>query len=243
MLATGNTTLFTYTEGERGPSKWGQLSPSWTACRTAAKAQSPVDLVHKAATLQPALGDLKLQYRPAAASIKSSGNFIEVIWKGNAGKIVVDGNQYKLKKIHWHTPAEHAIDGKRVDLELHLVHQNSAGGMAVIGILFKLGDADPFLTQLLPSIKTITKEGKDLGTINPGDSGIVSKSSYFRYTGSLTNPPCTEGVVWTVLDEVKMVSAEQLDALKKAVDAEFKMNSRPLQALNGRPVKFYKAAQ
>ncbi|OAY40380.1 alpha carbonic anhydrase 4 [Manihot esculenta] len=238
--AQGNETPYTYIEATgRGPSRRGQLNPELQACGNG-RMQSPIDIRLQDVKLAPALGDLPLQYQPAAASIKSLGRVIQVSWKGNAGNIIVNGDRYDLKQCHWHIPTEHAIEGIRYDLELHIVHQNSDGAFAVVAILFKLGRPDQFLSRLLPFIKSVTKEEKDLGIINPRDIGFWSRN-YFRYNGSLTAPPCSEGVVWTIFQEVIMVSEEQVNALRDAVDNEFKMNARPIQALNGRSVFLYQA--
>ncbi|KAJ9184850.1 hypothetical protein P3X46_004536 [Hevea brasiliensis] len=236
--APGEKTPYSYIEATgRGPSKWGQLNPNWTACGNGRK-QSPIDLRLQDVEFLPTLGDLQIQYEPAAATIKSQGHDIEVSWKGNAGNIIIHGDHYNLIQCHWHIPTEHAINGRRYNLELHIVHQNSHGAFAVIGILYKYGLPDPFLSRLMPFIKTVTKEEKDLGIISPRDIGFWSRS-YFRYNGSLTTPPCTEGVLWTVFQEVREVSVKQVGALRNAVDNGFKMNARPIQALNGRTVYLY----
>ncbi|GAA0160338.1 dehydratase [Lithospermum erythrorhizon] len=139
-----------------------------------------------------------------------------VHWEGDAGGIRINGTDYKLAQIHWHSPSEHTVNGTRYDLEGHLVHKSADGGIAVIGILYKIGRADRFLSQVLKSVKSVTEEGTDLGNITPKDIRF-SRNAYYRYIGSLTTPPCTEGVIWTVVKEVRTASLEQVKALKEAV--------------------------
>lgn len=226
-------------ESGRGPSKWGELKPEWKACREG-RWQSPIDLRDQDVKVlpPPAAADLQIQYQPAPATIKSRGHDVQVSWNGNAGKIIVSGVPYNLQHCHWHIPTEHAINGIRYDLELHLVHKSSWGAIAVIGILYKIGEADSFLTKLLPSIKSVKEAETDLGVINPNDTGFW-KESYYRLSGSLTSPPCEEGVIWTVFQKVRTASDEQVIALKDGVADGFEMNARPFQPLNGRPVHLF----
>ncbi|XP_048236334.1 alpha carbonic anhydrase 4-like [Ricinus communis] len=105
--------------------------------------------------------------------------------------------------------------------------------MAIIGILYQYGQPDSFLSKLLPYIKSVKKQEKDLGIVNPDDI-VFGSRKYYRYNASLSVPPCTEGVIWTVIKKVKTVSMEQVQALKGAVDDGFQMNARPLQPLYGR---------
>ncbi|KAJ6363460.1 hypothetical protein OIU78_003604 [Salix suchowensis] len=125
---------------------------------------------------------------------------------------------------------------KRFDLELHIVHVNSLGeAAAVVGILYKYGKPDPFLSKLFPSIKSVTKQEKSLGILDPNKIVFGSRKSY-RYIGSLSTPPCSEGVIWTVVKKVRTVSREQVQLLRDVVDDGYQANARPIQALNGRAV-------
>ncbi|XVE75560.1 hypothetical protein DITRI_Ditri12bG0103300 [Diplodiscus trichospermus] len=225
---------FNYDEGSgKGPSRWGSLEPEWQTCSTG-QSQSPIDIPANA-QISLTLGDLQRSYVSRPAVLRNRKHDIAVFWDGDAGKINIDGTDYNLIQCHWHSPSEHTILGTRFDLEIHIVHQNAQDEIAVVSMVFQFGQADPFLTTLLPFIKRLGGGELELGNVNPVDIGFLGRK-YYRYTGSLSTPPCTEGVVWTVFPEVKTVSTEQVQALKDALAEEFKENSRPIQALNGRQV-------
>ncbi|CAI9099810.1 OLC1v1036689C3 [Oldenlandia corymbosa var. corymbosa] len=231
---------FTYKElNGKGPKNWGRLNSTWKACGNG-KLQSPIDLLNERVQIFPTLGKLKRGYKPAPAILKNRGHDIAVEWKGDAGKLVINNTDYELKQCHWHSPSEHTLNNTRYKQELHIVHQNSEGGIAVIGILYKLGRPDTFIDQILHHIKAVGAIGEiDLGEIDPKDIKFGSRK-YYRYLGSLTVPPCTEGVIWTILKKVRTVSKEQIHALREAVHDGFEENARPTQWKHGRPVYLYR---
>ncbi|KAB1222377.1 Bifunctional monodehydroascorbate reductase and carbonic anhydrase nectarin-3 [Morella rubra] len=229
---------FTYTEGTgKGPKKWGQIEADWKACSNG-KMQSPIDLLDRRVQVFPSLGKLKKDYKPAPAVVMNRGHDITVKWKGDAGKININGTDYKLQQCHWHSPSEHTFNGSRYDLELHIIHLSPTGEIAVVGIVYKYGHPDPFLSKLFHHIKSSGKEERDLGIINPGVIKFGSRK-YYRYIGSLTVPPCTEGVIWTIVKKVRTVSREQVRALREAVHDGFEANARPTQQSDGIAVQFY----
>ncbi|KAI5682809.1 hypothetical protein M9H77_04037 [Catharanthus roseus] len=229
---------FTYeNETDNGPAKWGHIDPNWQVCETG-KLQSPIDLLDQRVQVFPKLGKLKRLYKPAPAVLKNRGHDISVMWKGDAGRIVINGTDYKLSQCHWHSPSEHTVNGTRYNLELHLVHKNSYGQLAVIGILYKLGHPDTFLAELLRHVTTAHGE-IELGVVSPGEIKFGSRK-YYRYIGSLTVPPCTEGVLWTILNKVRTVSREQIRTMRDVVHDGFEANARPIQRQNGRPIYFYR---
>ncbi|KAH0901758.1 hypothetical protein HID58_041261 [Brassica napus] len=228
---------YTYDQNpENGPEGWSKLDHQWKICNHG-KLQSPIDLtrgrvsrVHDEAW--------KIHHKPAETVIMSRGHDIMVSWKGDAGKMMIDHTEFKLVQCHWHSPSEHTINRTRYDMELHMVHTSAQSQTAVIAVLYKLGRPNEFLTTLQNEIKTVGKEEKKLGIVDPRTIGFHT-DKFYRYVGSLTAPPCTEGVIWTVVKKVNTVSMEQLAALREAVDDGFERNSRPVQDTNGRSVWLY----
>ncbi|KAK3014641.1 hypothetical protein RJ639_008709 [Escallonia herrerae] len=224
-------------EAANGPKQWGSINSTWKNCGDG-KFQSPIDVPEQKLAVPGGLGRLKRNYKPAPAQLVNRGHDISLKWNGDAGELQINGTDYKLQQCHWHSPSEHTINGRRFAMEVHMVHMTPNHDVAVVGILYKFGRPDPFLAKLLSHIKTLDKKGTDLGIVNPQDINFGSRK-YYRYFGSLTVPPCTEGVTWTVVNKVRTVSREQLSALRNAVHDGFEENARPVQALAGRQVYLY----
>ncbi|XP_028777161.1 alpha carbonic anhydrase 7-like [Neltuma alba] len=237
---------FSYIEGSaKGPSRWGDLKPEWATCKHGT-IQSPIDLLSRRVKVVSAGSEgLNKAYKPAAASILNRGHDVTVNWEADAGSITINGTHFLLQGAHWHWPSEHLINGKRFDLELHMVHQftqpDGTNKTAVVTVLYKLGRPDPFLSKLEEYIKAIGEEGeeKSLGVIDPSEIEVGRDHLYYRYIGSLTAPPCTEGVIWTISNKIRTFSRKQLNLLVNSVQYYAKRNARPLQPLNNREVQFY----
>ncbi|WVZ96434.1 hypothetical protein U9M48_042072 [Paspalum notatum var. saurae] len=244
---------FSYVVGdENGPEHWGEIKKEWAACG-AGRMQSPIDLSHEHVSLSRSLGYLDHSYRSAQASIVNRGHDIMVRFDGDAGSLVMNGTAYQLTQLHWHSPAEHTVDGRRYDLELHLVHESAEKKIAVIAILYEIGGGghDALLHQLEPFIRCVANQrGREerVGLVNPM-TARGRASVYYRYMGSLTTPPCTEGVTWTIIKRVRTVSKYQLQLLRDAVHdvsgaklltGNNGMNARPLQELNNRDVSVFR---
>ncbi|GLJ47577.1 hypothetical protein SUGI_1004670 [Cryptomeria japonica] len=228
--------------GARGPSHWGDLKEEWKTCGHG-RHQSPIDIVERNVEIYPNLGQLHKSYKAANASLKNRGHDIMVRWAEGAGTIHVDGTNFTLLQCHWHSPAEHTIHGRRYPLEIHLVHQTDDNRTVVIGILYEYGRQDPFLSELMDQISALSHHmeagaEETLGIIDPKHIKLGSRK-YYRYTGSLTTPPCTEGVIWIIVDKVRTVSRDQVRKLAMAVHDGLGKNSRPTQLENGRVVELY----
>ncbi|GJN03760.1 hypothetical protein PR202_ga21238 [Eleusine coracana subsp. coracana] len=239
---TENEKEFSYVRGAKnGPERWGKINKNWTKCGTG-EMQSPIDLSDKRVKLVRSLGYLNHSYRPAEASIVNRGHDIMVKFGGDAGSLVINGTTYNLHQIHWHSPSEHTVNGRRYDMELHMVHETVPNKTAVIGILYKVGNPDEFLRKLEPFLKLIADrkdEAEPIGVVDPRDARGKA-NAYYRYMGSLTTPPCTEGVIWTLVTEVRSVSKRQLQLLREAVHDGMEDNARPLQELNNRNISLFK---
>ncbi|XP_027347869.1 alpha carbonic anhydrase 7-like [Abrus precatorius] len=228
---------------ERGPFHWGEIRPEWRMCNNGSM-QSPIDLLNERVQIVSHLGMLQINYQPSNATIKNRGHDIKMEWLANTSYLQINGTQYVLKQFHWHSPSEHTIDGKRLDLELHMVHETPSGKTAVIGILYKAGKPDPLLSLLtnhLEAISNSTGEETEVGVMDPSLVKIgTNRTLYYRYIGSLTTPPCTENITWTILREVRSVSREQIKLLRDAVHDDSEANARPLQPINNRLVQLNK---
>ncbi len=213
--------------GDRGPAQWGELSEEFEACETG-KRQSPIDIVD----VTPDGKKLGFSYKWASGTVLNNGHTIQVK-PIDGGSITVDGSTYDLVQFHFHSPSEHELDGARRDLEMHLVHQDESGKLAVVGVFIKEGEAnaafDPFWEDL-PS-----EEGDEVDLTAPVDAGDLlpdDQNAIYVYDGSLTTPPCTEGVQWILLPTTVEMSQEQIEAFGDLYDN----NARPVQPLNDRDI-------
>ena len=218
-------------EGHGGPGHWASLEPEFAGCKIG-HAQSPIDIQTKAVKGE-ALPAIEFAYKPAAAKIIDNGHTIQIV-PAPGDAISVGGHRYELQQFHFHKPSEEAIDGKRRDMVVHLVHKDDAGKLAVVAVLLKAGDTNPVIAALwnnLPAHKEGEVELKGV-QIDPADL-LPKDRGYFTFDGSLTTPPCSEGVTWYVLKNPSQVSSGEIARFAKA----YPMNARPLQPLNGRVVR------
>lgn len=222
-------------EGAEGPEHWGDLDPAWAVCKTG-QGQTPIDLT-KGAPSDISLGQLVFKYQPIPLEIVNNGHTIQVEVKSDASLSAV-GTKWKLVQFHAHASSEHTVDKKSFAFEIHFVHKNDKGNLAVVGVLFDVGKENVALAPYFdhaPKEKGAAKliEGKslDLGKI------FGPKAAYYHYQGSLTTPPCTEGVEWFVLQEVQQISAAQL---AKFTETEHGPTHRPVQALGKRDLAAFK---
>ena len=189
-----------------------------------------MDIVHGAGDpRRPA--PLILSYHETTLEILNNGHTIEDDYHGG-GTLTVDGHAYKLAQFHFHSPSEHTIDGKHAPMEMHLVHKDAAGKLAVIGVLIEEGAANPELAPLRKHMPT--KPGRRDRRGRPVNASRLLPASLasYRYSGSLTTPPCSEQVAWFVLQRPIQASKEQIAAFRKVISG----NNRPTQPLNGRTI-------
>ncbi|KAF8403299.1 hypothetical protein HHK36_011401 [Tetracentron sinense] len=237
---------FSYS-GATGPEKWGSLNPNFSSCSTG-KYQSPVNIVKKEVVLKQNLEPLTRDYHPANATLINNGFNIGIKYEEGVGVLVIDKKNYSLRQMHWHSPSEHRINGVQYSLELHLVHVADDGSISVVSILYKYGNPNPLLSQIKDQLDEMAKEvsaGNKEARIPLGIMKIKQikrkTKKYYRYMGSLTTPPCTGNVIWTILGKVRSVSKEQVAALKAPLNWPCKNNCRPSQPLNGRQIQLYDA--
>jgi carbonic anhydrase len=215
-------------EGEEGPAHWGDLDASYAVCG-AGKSQSPIDVSNPS---EQDLSNIVFHYQPSEVNILNNGHTAQVNY--DAGSYIeLDGVRYDVAQFHYHAPSEHALNGELFAAELHIVHKNADGGLAVVGILFKEGAHNDALQPFIDNLPAKKSDVHDAGAkINVADL-LPAVQTTFRYTGSLTTPPCTEGVNWLVMTTPVEASAEQLHALESLFEGG---NNRPVQPLNDRPL-------
>jgi carbonic anhydrase len=213
-------------EGETGPAVWGGLDPAWKACG-AGQAQSPIDIEPRPGTATP----IKFHYVPTAASVIDNGHTLQVNLAAGSS-IELDGRPYALAQFHFHTPSEHTIAGEHYPLEVHLVHKDADGKLAVIGVLYDVGAESKVLSALCS--KWPAKTGVEDKLRKPFDPSTLlpETRTAFRYQGSLTTPPCTEGVVWNVMRRTMSDGAKHLAVFGQ----HYAHNAREAQARNDRKI-------
>jgi carbonic anhydrase len=230
-LAAAQTTAPWDYQGKRGVLTWDKLDPAYKAC-SAGHEQSPIDI--RGAHLNKALPPIEFHYLAGSVTIENNGHTIEI--KVNPGSYIVAGGvRYDLVQFHFHHPGEEAVKGKLPDMDVHLVHKSADGKLAVIAVRLNEDIGLPNATlatlwQHLPA--TAGAHEKITEMVNPGGL-LPADRGYWTYTGSLTTPPCTEGVRWFVLEQELGLSRDQL----RAFGALYKMNSRPLQDTHGRRIE------
>ena len=217
--------------GKRGALEWGKLDPAYKACSQGHE-QSPIDI--RGAHLNKALQPIEFHYISGPVTLENNGHTV-IVHVDPGSYIVAGGVRYDLVQFHFHHPSEEAVKGKLTDMDVHLVHKSADGNQAVIAIRFSedRGEANAVLATLWDHLPTKAGATEKVTTfVNPGGF-LPADRGYWTYMGSLTVPPCTEGVRWFVFEDVMAMSREQ----RLAIAALFRVNSRPLQDLHGRRIE------
>jgi len=214
-------------EGEGGPDHWGILKPEFALCGTGIT-QSPID-INK--TYKTKLEAIEIAYKETPLKIINNGHSIQINYAPGSF-IMVDGKKYELLQFHFHAPSEHTVKSKFFDMEMHLVHKNEQGELAVVGVFMKKGQMNKIIQVLWDNLpKEVNKENVVSG-ISVNASGLLPKErSYYHYFGSLTTPPCSEGVNWSVLKTPIEVSEAQIEKFRTIMGVD---NNRPVLPVNKR---------
>lgn len=223
--------------GIDGPEHWGMLDPGYMVCEKG-REQSPIDV--KTSQHPDALSPLEFHYQSSPVHVVNNGHTVQVNYK--AGSMVLfNGEEYALRQFHFHDPSEHHIDGTRFPIEMHLVHQSPSGHLLVIGVLVQRGEHNPILDQAGTWIEQklghrIPLEGEDIRSglvLNMKDLLPKNTTHFYSYHGSLTTPPCSEGVQWIILKERVEISERQIQRFVRT----FGPNARPIQLPSGRLIE------
>lgn len=218
-------------QGDIGPDHWADLAPEYAACK--GEQQSPIDIRDAKKADLPAL---QFDYKSAPLRIDNNGVTIRVNYApGSSGDfLMVGGKRYQLTQFHFHRPSEEYIRGKPYDMVLHLMHKASDGTVAGVAVLIKAGNANATIQKLWDHMPMSPGKDQEIAgvEVNPADL-LPHGTAYYTYMGSLTAPPCTQGVTWFVLKTPLEISATQIQAFAKL----YPHDVRPPQPLNGRVVK------
>lgn len=222
----GKPQIWSY-NGDSGPEHWAELNPDYSACASGLL-QSPVNLTGAA---DKPIDNLQFHYQPSPLHIINTGKTLMVPFT-QGSHITLDEQDFELRQMHFHAPSEHTIDGELADAELHLLHKNSEGKLAMVSLLIRQGEANPVLARLLTLAPDNQSELRDTETTIDATNLLPEQQTSYRYMGSLTTPPCSEGVRWIVMTEPLEISPAQLATLVRTVPG----NNRPVQPLNDRPL-------
>jgi len=226
MLHAAGPAHWSYS-GDDGPEHWGDLAPEFVQCKVGVN-QSPVDIV---GSVEADLPPLRLNYTGHTIDVVNNGHTAQVnIEPGNT--LQVDGDVFELKQFHLHAPSEHRIEGTSFLMEAHLVHANSRGQLAVIGILYKAGPTNPDLEALEDSIPETINRPVPLRLSLAALVLTKELPDYYRYNGSLTTPPCSEGVRWFVLPKVRTLEPRMQEKFIRLIGED----ARGPQPINARMI-------
>lgn len=214
--------------GEVGPEHWAEIEPDYGVC-SSGRNQSPIDL---SGFIDADLPKIDFDYRPGGHQVVNNGHAIQVNYNPGSS-IKVDSTTFELKQFHFHSPSENTINGKSFPMEAHFVHADAKGNLAVVALMFEEGESNKVLERIWPQVTQVLNGQKALRPEVSAADLLHADRDYYRYSGSLTTPPCSEGVRWFVLKHPARATAEQLGIVGKAIGHP---NNRPVQPVGARPV-------
>jgi carbonic anhydrase len=222
---------------EHGPAEWGELCPEFSACGSG-RSQSPIDLTGATSSTLAALATsyapakLSIVHHEHQADVVNNGHTVQVNYPGGSS-LTLEGQTYGLLQYHFHSPSEHTLEGKHFPMEMHLVHKAADGKLAVIGAFIEEGAANAAFEPVWANLPKEKGVEVHLAHVEVDVDALLPKDrTTYRYDGSLTTPPCSEGVKWFVLANPVALSSAQIAAFRAIV----KDNNRPTQPVNGRKV-------
>ena len=222
---------------EHGPATWGTLSPAFVACAEG-HGQSPIDITNAEMSNAPAI---RASYKPAALRIVHNIHSADVVNTGHSVQVnfpqgdslTIGDTTYSLVQFHFHGPSEHSVNGKHFPMEMHLVHMSADKRLAVIGVLIKEGKANKAFDPIWANLPNKRGVETHLEHVTIDVELLLPRNrAAYRYDGSLTTPPCSEGVKWIVIREPVELSKAQI----MAFSAILWKNNRPVQPLYGRKI-------
>ena len=227
-VLAGSGAHWTY-EGAEGPEHWGELDPHYIACRDG-HSQTPID-IHDAE--QGNLPPIEFHYAVGGDDEVNNGHSVQVNYRPGSG-IRIDGRDYQLKQFHFHAPSENHVEGREYPMEAHLVHADKDGHLAVIAVMFEEGARNHALATAWQDMPESPHTHHELLSKASAEALLPTNRDYYRFDGSLTTPPCTEGVVWVVMKQPVTASKEQIAHFAQVMGHP---NNRPIQSVNDRLVQ------
>lgn len=214
--------------GYTNPTEWGELSSKYRTCETGNK-QSPIN-IREFDTSRGGRGNVQFNYDPSDLEVINNGATVKVNYDSGSS-VTIDGKTYKLKQFHFHTPSEHRINDELSAMELHLVHKSNDGDYAVVGVMIEPGKTNSEMAKVwsnIPDRGNTKKLNRQVSAAN----FLPQEKDYYKYSGSFTTPPCTQGVTWIMFDQPIKASKQQIDAFSSLYPA----NNRPIQEVNNRQI-------
>lgn len=215
-------------EGHEGPQHWQDINPAWAVC-AAGQQQSPIDLT---GALEADFATPQIDWADETAGVVVDNGHTVQVTVENAGGVTLGDTFYRLLQFHFHAASEHTIDGRHAPMEVHFVHQSDAGDLAVIGVMIERGDALPALDSVWAAMPADSEATPGIAARVHLNEFRPAENQAFRYQGSLTTPPCSEIVSWTVFTAPVTATPEQIETFETRHPESF----RPVQPLNRRYV-------
>jgi carbonic anhydrase len=217
--------------GAENPTQWGSLSKDFAVCESG-RDQSPIN-IKDAVEGNPA--KINFDYKSSPLVVVNNGHTIQVNY-AQGSSITINGEKFSLLQFHFHTPSEHNINDKASAMELHLVHRSESGQLAVVGVMLTKGKANSLIEEVWKNIPNTGKTSTVSDLMINATNLLPRSKAYFSYAGSLTTPPCSEGVKWNVFVEPITVSDEQVEVFEKI----YQVDARPIQSTNGRDIQLHR---
>lgn len=217
-------------KGESGPDYWHELNQGWVLCAEGT-IQSPINIDNNNIAADEISLSTEFNYKSTDLQVLNTGTTILVNYE-EGSSFIVDGEIYNLKQFHFHSPSEHTVNGSHYDLELHVVHLNENEEICVVGVLINSGEHNESFGKILDQLNNDKAGQNEIIKFNAAELLPQSNSSFYYYEGSLTTPPCSEGVKWVIQKDPVTVSKTQIEKFRKIMYG----NNRPVQPINERNV-------
>lgn len=214
--------------GEAAPAHWNELDPGYEMCAKGMN-QSPIDLT---GFVEADLAPITFHYTGLATEVVNNGHTIQANYTAGS-TIEAAGKMFQLKQFHFHSPSENTINGESFPLEAHFVHEAEDGSLAVVSVLFQIGEENEALARLWKQMPRKAGEKAAMASQVRAQDLMPEDRDYYRYNGSLTTPPCTEGVLWLVMKQPLTISKAQVNEF---IHVMHHYNNRPVQPVHARPV-------